>query len=207
MKCFAKFFFFLLASPLLAQTSTGPPLNLVLPDPNSTNWNVPLNNNFITINSLYSLVTANGYLYADQCAGADIGAKINTCVAALPTATSGYKVGTIILPNTSTEPSLKTWSTTVHVGPGVSFIGQGQLASYFTCSVVGDCLLHDESASSGLYAHTVSINSVFQGFAITGINTVVQNIIHLKDAVNVTFRDVGVDGAGAAGSACIWLHD
>jgi len=68
-------------------------------------------------------------------------------------------------------------------------------------------LLHDESASSGLYAHTVSINSVFQGFAITGINTVVQNIIHLKDAVNVTFRDVGVDGAGAAGSACIWLHD
>ena len=45
-------------------------------------------------------------VYGDTCSGSDIGARINTCVSELPTATSGYKVGTVILPNTSTEPSL-----------------------------------------------------------------------------------------------------
>ncbi|MCU1247083.1 MAG: hypothetical protein JWQ49_112 [Edaphobacter sp.] len=151
--------------------------------------------------------SVGGVLYADQCSGTDIGMRINSCVALLPTASSGYKVGTIILPNTSLETSQIAWATTVHVGPGVSLLGQGQLASSFVCTVAGDCLLHDESASSGLYAHTVSVNSVFQGFTISGNNLTTQTIVHLKDAVNLTLRDVAVDGAGTAGSACILLHD
>jgi hypothetical protein len=77
----------------------------------------------------------------------------------------------------------------------VNLTGQGLLASSFHCTVAGDCLLHDESASSGAYGHTTSVNSVYQGFTITGNGATGQNIFHFKDAVNLTVRDVGADGA------------
>ena len=154
----------------------------------------------LTPNSLDSV------LYADKCTGTDIGMKINTCAASLPLS-GGYHVGTIILPNTSSDTASATWATTVHIGPGVNLTGQGLLASSFHCTVAGDCLLHDESGSTGIYAHTTGVTSVYQGFTITGNGATGQNIFHFKDAVNLTVRDVGADGATAAGSACFLLDD
>jgi hypothetical protein len=145
-------------------------------------------------------------LYADKCPGTDIGMKINACAAKLPIS-GGYHVGTIILPNTSNDTADAVWATTVHIGPGVNLTGQGLLASSFHCTVAGDCLVHDESAASGVYAHTTGVTSVYQGFTITGNGVTAQNIFHFKDAVNLTVRDVGADGATAAGSACFLLHD
>lgn len=55
MKHLRNLVFLLLSSPLIAQT-TGAPLNLALPDIHSQNWNVPLNANFVTINTSYSLL-------------------------------------------------------------------------------------------------------------------------------------------------------
>lgn len=145
-------------------------------------------------------------LYADTCPGTDIGMKINSCAALLPLS-GGYHVGTIMLPNTSNDIADASWATTVHLGPGVNLTGQGLLASSFHCTVAGDCLLHDASGKTGTYAHTVVVNAVYQGFTITGNGATGQNIFHFKDAVNLTVRDVGADGATAAGSACFLLHD
>ena len=145
-------------------------------------------------------------LYADKCPGTDIGMKINSCAAKLPLS-GGYHVGTIVLPNTSNDTADASWATTVHIGPGVNLTGQGLLASSFHCTVAGDCLLHDESNTTGVYAHTTGVTSVYQGFTITGNGATGQNIFHFKDAVNLTVRDVGADGATAAGSACFLLHD
>lgn len=55
MKHLLKLAPLLLSAPLMAQT-TGAPLNLNLPDVHSQNWNVPLNANFTTINTSYSLL-------------------------------------------------------------------------------------------------------------------------------------------------------
>ncbi len=145
-------------------------------------------------------------LYADKCAGSDIGMKINSCAALLPLS-GGYHVGTIILPNTSNDTADASWATTVHIGPGVNLTGQGLLASSFHCTASGDCLLHDASASGGVYGHTTGVTSVYQGFTITGSGAAGQNIFHFKDAQSLTVRDVGADGATAAGSSCFLLHD
>lgn len=71
-------------TPLMAQT-TGAPLNLNLPDVHSQNWNVPLNANFTTINTSYSLlapkssptftgtVTLNNIVINGSCTGAGCG--------------------------------------------------------------------------------------------------------------------------------------
>ena len=94
----------------------------------------------------------DGVLYADHCAGSDIGAKINACVALLPVTTkefqSGYRAGTIILPNTVAEPAMARWSTPVVLGPGVNLAGQGLFASYFFCAVDGDCNTMPEGVES-----------------------------------------------------------
>src|SRR5439155_15787434 len=75
-------------------------------------------------------------LYADKCPGTDIGMKINSCAARLPLS-GGYHVGTIMLPNTSNDTADASWTTTVHIGPGVNLPGQGLLASSFHCTVAG----------------------------------------------------------------------
>jgi hypothetical protein len=147
------------------------------------------------------------FLYADQCSGTDIGAKIMSCQSSLPTATSGYKVGTIILPNTSSEPALATWSTAVVLGPGVNLTGQGLWGSSFNCTVAGDCLRHNASASSGPNAHSVLPNTVYQGFTIAGNGAAGQNIVDFWDATGVTVRDVAADGAKESGGACFLFQD
>jgi|GEM_PF-4293210 len=75
-----------------------------------------------------------GIIYADQCSGNDIGARIMDCQNLLPSNSFGYKLGTIVLPNTSTEPAQRNWSTPVILGPGVNLTGQGMFASSFSCS-------------------------------------------------------------------------
>lgn len=54
MKNLLKFLLLFFPSVAMAQT-TGAPLNLALPNVHAPNWNVPLNNNFVTINSSYAL--------------------------------------------------------------------------------------------------------------------------------------------------------
>jgi len=169
--------------------------------------------------SLNKINSVDYVLYADQCSGADMGARINSCVALLPTVSSGYKVGTIILPNTTSNPSMTVWSTTAVLGPGVNLLGQGVLASAFTCTATS-CLQHNASGSCILpaqcpnetsgseYAHTVGVSAVWQGFTITGTGGASsQDIIELIDAQNLTLRDMGVDGGSSPGSSCIHLHD
>src|SRR5260370_7336980 len=92
-------------------------------------------------------------LYADKCAGSDIGMKINSCAALLPLS-GGYHVGTIILPNTSNDTADASWATTVHIGPGVNLTGHALLASSFHCTPSRTCLFHDPSTSVGVYDHT-----------------------------------------------------
>lgn len=154
----------------------------------------------------------NSVLYADQCVGTglnDIGDKINACIALLPSASSGYKVGTIVLPNTTTQPTMTDWKTTVRVGPGVNLRGQGLLASAFNC-FVSTCLQGDASGTSGgQYAHTVGVSQVWEGFTITGVGgtSINQIIIELLDEQNLTMRDVAADGAIGPSGTCIQLHD
>src|SRR3954468_12137789 len=66
-------------------------------------------------------------LFAGNCPGTDIGMKINSC-AATPPLRGGYHVGTILLPNASSDAADAPWATTVHIGPGVNLAGQGLLA-------------------------------------------------------------------------------
>jgi len=132
------------------------------------------------------------FVYADQCPGPsnDIGAKIMGCVtppppshtAMIPTAADGLQVGTIILPNTAKEPALARWATPVVLGPGISLMGQGPLASYFECTVTtGDCLKYDASwcnsgcatnnitgPANAIYSHIGNPSTVYQGFTLTG---------------------------------------
>src|SRR5437764_11915759 len=61
-------------------------------------------------------------LFAGKCPGTDIGMKINSCAAKLPLR-GGYHVGTIILPNSSSDTADATGATTVHIGPGVNAAG------------------------------------------------------------------------------------
>lgn len=142
-------------------------------------------------------------LYADMFPGSDIGAKINAAAAVLPIGHSGYKTGTIMLPQSNGG----AWTTTVHLGPGTNLIGQGKFASMFSCSVAGDCLIHDASASSGIFAHTVESNTRYSGFTITGTGASGQNIFHLKDAQGLYVSDAVFDGASEAGGACVLFHD
>lgn len=151
---------------------------------------------------------AQNFVYADTCAGSDIGAKIMSCRNSLPLA-NGYHVGTIILPNTAAETSLQQWSTAVILGPGVNLTGQGLFASSFSCTVSnGDCLAYDASGSGGTNAHTVYPNTVYQGFAITGSSTSPPlNIFDFKDAQGVTLRDIAADGAYMGTGACFLLQN
>ncbi len=181
----AAFFFALFASAAHAQTSAGAE-GPGLPEVGSA---------------------SSGYEFAERCTGPDAGAKIMDCLKRLPTAPNGYKVGTIMLPNTAAHPADAAWSTPVVLGPGVNLIGQGLFASSFNCTVAGDCLKHDASSRSGPTAHTVLPNTVYEGFTITGNGAAGQEIMHFADAQGVTIRDVAVDGAKQAGGSCIHLED
>jgi hypothetical protein len=149
----------------------------------------------------------SNFVFADSCPGQDISAQIMSCQAQLPTSTGGYKVGTIILPNTSEEPNEAAWKSTVVLGPGVNLQGQGLFASSFQCTVAGDCLRHDASAKSGPNAHSSMPSTVYEGFAITGNSAVGQSIFDFWDAQGVTVRDVSADGANESGGACFWFQD
>ena len=160
--------------------------------------------------STSSAASIGGILYADRCAGSDIGAKINSCVALLPVTTkefqSGYKAGTIILPNTVSEPDMDQWATPVVLGPGVNLEGQGLFASYFHCTVNGDCLQHN-AGGNGTNTHTVVPNTVWSGFTIAGSNIPHQIVIHLVDTTNMALRDIAADGASNATGTCIELSN
>jgi hypothetical protein len=156
------------------------------------------------------------FVYADQCPGSksDIGAKIMGCLSSgmIPTSADGLKVGTIVLPNTASEPGLATWATPVRLGPGVNLLGQGLLASYFECTVTtDDCLQYNASESKGAYTHVGNPTSVWQGFTLTGYvpptmghsvpgftPILAQNLFDFKDAEGLTVRDVAADGANGA---------
>jgi hypothetical protein len=156
-----------------------------------------------TCTSALTPASISGVLYADQCPGSNIGAKINACAALLPIASNGYHVGTINLPNTTMEPALANITTTISIGPGVSLHGQGQLASSFTCTMAGDCFVYDASSTSGgTHAHSLIPNTIYDSFSITGSST--QNVMHWKDAQGVTMHDVSLD---AGINACLWLED
>ncbi|AXC10222.1 hypothetical protein ACPOL_0865 [Acidisarcina polymorpha] len=162
-----------------------------------------------------------GIYYADHCPGADIGAKINACQATVPVNSVGYRGAWIIVPNTSEEPSMATWSTGVVVGPGTSIIGQGTNASSFTCepSAGSACLTFDSSAgcpggmscpgnpTGGPNPHSTSgQNTTFRDFTITGTGAAGQDILYTKDAQGLVVRNVNLDGAGSGG-ACVHMHD
>src|SRR3954452_17960773 len=78
-------------------------------------------------------------LFASKCPGTDIGMKINSCAAKLPLR-GGYHVGTIMLPNTSSDTADATWATPFHIGPGGNLPGQCWLASSRHSTVAGNCL-------------------------------------------------------------------
>lgn len=156
--------------------------------------------------------SANGIVYAGicgtatpatWCSGSDIGAWINAATANLPTV-GGYKTGTILLPNANGT----TWSTPVVIGPGTNLLGQGSLASSFSCKVSrGACLTVNHSGSTGQFSFTVEPNQVLQGFSINGNGATGQNILHAEDGTNVSYSDLFLDGASESGGVCVWLED
>jgi len=158
-------------------------------------------------------------LVTDCGTGYDIGALIKACLSSgmIPTAHDGLQVGTIVLPNTSVpltkggSPPNWVWATPVVLGPGVSLLGQGLLASYFECTVsAGDCLTYDATQTSGPYTRTSNPATVWQGFTLTGYaplgwsepgygGTIYPlNLFHFKDVRGLTVRDVAADGATGA---------
>lgn len=143
-----------------------------------------------------------GEAHADRFPGGDMGAKITNAAASLPTGYLGYKVGTIILPNSTTT----VWSTPVVLGPGVNIVGQGKFSSNFVCTVANAaCLTHDASATTGIYAHTTQANTTYSGFAIRGNGAAGQDIFYTKDAQGLYVNEAIFDGATAG--SCVHMRD
>jgi hypothetical protein len=212
--------FALLSSAAFAQVRcvssgpTAPPRGFSIPNYGTQTWNILDNANFSCLDSYFANSvlldsgSVNGIVYIGAgnpqgYAGRDIGAWINAAVSTLPLA-GGYRVGTVVLPNSAGT----TWATPVTIGPGTNLIGQGKMASNFSCTVSsGSCLTVDHSASSGQYAFTVAPGSKLENFSIVGNGAAGQSILHTKDGSQVVYANLFFDGASAAGGACVWLDD
>jgi hypothetical protein len=201
MKQFLVFAFILLAIIFNSTTSAQ---SLVAPTSYETGSNAQA-----------AFSTATGMIYAGACgianppswcprlSSVDVASWITAAVTQCPSGYGGFIACTILLPVGNDIP----WRSTVHLGPGVNLVGQGKFASVFRCTVAGDCLVHDASAKSGTYGHSVDGNSKYEGFRINGNGAAGQNILHLKDAQGLYVSDAEFDGASQKGGSCVWFED
>lgn len=156
----------------------------------------------LTVNSF------NNVLYASQCSGADIGAKIQDCWSKLPIdPTEGHHIGTIILPNTKVDTADATWSTTVHISSGVSLIGTGITTSVFNCTA-SVCLFTDNSDpqfSQTPYSFMPFWGDTYSDFTIDGNNSSGQDLILMWDRNHLTMKHVYLDDSHDAGGSCVHM--
>lgn len=152
MKHFRKLVVLLLSAPLLAQT-TGAPLNLALPNVHAPNWNIPLNNNFSTINSSYALValknnpvftgivtfpvSLNGCLFATSgvisavsCGGGGaVSSVVNSDGTLTISPTTGSVIASLALGHTNTWTGVQTLNSPVFVTPALGTPASGVLTN------------------------------------------------------------------------------
>jgi hypothetical protein len=145
---------------------------------------------------------------ASSCAGDDIGAKINACIATLPKASDGHRTGTIMLPNTIERPELASWTTEVHMSSGVNLIGRGSGISQFTCTAPV-CLFMDEHERQGgktEFSFAPERSDTWSDFTINGANLPNQEIIRMWDRNNLTMTHIHVDNSNGPGGSCLHLE-
>lgn len=128
----------------------------------------------------------------------DIGAQINTLLAACPVDANGYQQCEIHLPRSNGG----SWSTPVVVtSPGVSIVGEGSYASVFNCSVDGDCLR--------IYTlpFTVQQAGNFRGFALNGTGTASGSGIHMGEVIGAHFEDIMLNGFTGTNGSAMWMDN
>jgi hypothetical protein len=135
--------------------------------------------NVITVASL-SATSFEGVQYADQFAGADIGAQVNAAMAAL-----GATGGTVYIP-----AGAYNFSTTIDIVTNVQLVGAGSCATmlYYTGTTTA-LILHIAGPPYDPY-----MNGLLRGFTITGYgntNNHKRGIWHI-DTIGTTYDDLVV---------------
>ena len=136
---------------------------------------------------------------ASQFTGADMCARTNSAIAAMPTV-GGYPSGVVSwLGYAGTQACAAT--VTVN-SPYVSILGPGSTTLLVTCPT-GDCLRIETSP----YVGTGSITTAgrFSGFQLNVPAS--GNAVHIGDINGVTFDDVSINCSSAASSVGFWFDD
>lgn len=135
--------------------------------------------------------------YADQFAGADIGAKINAAISDL-----GSSGGTIIIPR-----GAYTLTTRVSVTqPNVWLVGQGSEATEITCNIAGsDCV---SIGIGGVDSSTPLQNGGIANLSLFGTSSDTNQVgVHITDTTGYVLRDVAIDGYDGTGSKGVELDN
>ena len=127
----------------------------------------------------------------------DWGAAITAAMATCPTGFGGFKSCRVVMPQVSAGP----WTTNVTVSnPNIALVGQGKMATNFSCTYNGDCLTFLPST------FTVAPGNEVSGFSIVGNGGSAQTTLHIQDTISRNFHNLFMDGASGAGGSCVWLE-
>jgi trimeric autotransporter adhesin len=156
---------------------------------------VPVN---VTGSSLMA-PNVNNFLYAANFSGSDIGAQINSALAACPAAYGGVNGCTIVLPQSNNL----TWSTPVTIsGADISLLGYGSRDSVFNCTANSVCLTITNTSN-----FTVEKGSSFSGFRLNGNSGSNAVGIQLIDYQSGFFQDIALYNFTGTSAAGLWLTD
>lgn len=131
--------------------------------------------------------------------GSDLAAWWNAAIASLPTDSSSYPYGTIMLGTGSYTISSGTAND--H-SPRVNIIGTGSSAVTITCTYNGDCI------NTQVYPFVISPGRRIGGFTLLGDGSSVANGVgfHAGDSVGTEFFDIATDNFNGTSGAC-WRWD
>jgi hypothetical protein len=132
--------------------------------------------------------------------GADIGAEINACIAALPTI-GGYSSGICSLVGYAGQTV--TLSTTVTISsPYVTISGPGSGSLWITSAVNGDAFRINTSPFVGYEAGELS------GFYLNGTGAGANSVgVHMGDIIAFTLRDLVIENFNGTNSAGLWMDN
>jgi hypothetical protein len=139
--------------------------------------------------------------YCDQFPGADFGAQVTNCIAALPTL-GGFKAGKVSL--LGFAGTAQTQSTTVTItSPYVNVEGPGSSALQITCTMNADCW----NVRTNPFG--INIAGKIGGFTLIGQGSANANAngIHTGDMVGGEFYDLQIDNFLGTNSSCFWVDN
>jgi len=143
-------------------------------------------------NGVVKLQDLEHFAFADQFAGADIGAKINAAINSL-----GKSGGTVVIP-AGTYADVKT---TVKVSsPNISIVGAGSAAVQINYTGSGDFIRVDMDPFVLTQAGKIA------GFTVNGTHSGISGI-HVADTIGAQLDDVVVNNFNGLSGTGIWLDN